>query len=56
MEESLDARLDANINWGDDSSGGLSDPDDKVVIEPDNKLVDPPGGISGEDDGKKPPK
>ncbi len=27
LEEALDASLDPNINWGDDSSGGLSSPE-----------------------------
>jgi hypothetical protein len=58
LEESLDSSLDANINWGDDSSGGLSSPDKKVNLEPDNKLVDPPDFTSGEGEsgGKNPPK
>ena len=56
LEEALNASLDQNINWGDDSSGGLSSPGGKVVLEPDNKLVDPPEGISGEGGGKNPPK
>ncbi|MCD4673349.1 MAG: hypothetical protein K8R77_11865 [Anaerolineaceae bacterium] len=56
LKESLDASLDPNINWGDDSSGGLSK--EKKVnpgeFDADEKLT-PPGGMNGEGGVEKPP-